>query len=77
MCSPDAPTQIKISSYVDVDTTTADSNGLNAGCIRLCYDPAAESSSENNAGTYCTTVPAEACVDGGNMYLLVDGHCAL
>jgi hypothetical protein len=76
VCSPDSDTQIKIKDYVDIDVVTAENNGLNAGCIRLCYDSAASDPTVNNASTYCDKVPAKSCVSGGKMYLLVDEYCA-
>jgi hypothetical protein len=76
VCSPDSDTQIKIKDYVDIDVVTAENNGLNAGCIRLCYDSAASNLAVNNASTYCDKVPAKSCVSGGKMYLLVDEYCA-
>jgi hypothetical protein len=76
VCNPNGDTKIVMSDYVTIDYTETEKIGLASGCIKLCYDPVVEGV-EDNASQYCSTVPKTKCVNGGNMYILVDGYCVL
>lgn len=76
-CSTVIDTNIQsMSNYIMIDMAAAEQDNVPAGCLKLCYDTVA-GLPEDNAGQYCSKIPANKCIEGGNIYIVLDEYCAI
>ena len=76
-CSTVKDTNIQsVSNYIMIDMAAAEQDNVPAGCLKLCYDTVA-GLPEDNAGQYCSKIPANKCIEGGNIYIVLDEYCAI